>query len=135
MNTLISQRTLLAFVFAGLLITVVAPTRAEVPAKGRSLDRSSITVRLADINLNSPEGARIAYGRLQTAAETVCGPRLSVWDGRVARSWKRCYRATMDDVIARINLPALTARHQPSLVYAPRGLGARAGVESLPIQP
>jgi UrcA family protein len=124
MTTRIIQRTLLAFVLAGSLIATAAPTRAEVAAKRRSLDMS-ITVRFADLNLNTREGARIAYGRIQGAAEKVCGPRLSVWDGRRARSWKRCYRATVDDVIARIDVPTLTARHHLGLAYATRDSGAR----------
>ena len=117
MNTLIdttkqgSRKTLLACTLAATLIAGSAPALADSPARPRTLD-GSITVRFSDLNVHSAEGARILYGRIRSAAQTVCGPQFSLWDGGRMREWRQCYRLTIDDAVTRINLPLLTSLHR-----------------------
>ena len=117
MNTLIdttmpgTRRTLLACTLVATLVAGSVPALADPPARARTL-ADSITVRFADLNVHSAEGARALYGRIRSAAQTVCGPRFSLWDGGHVTAWKQCYRLTIDDAVARINQPLLTNLHQ-----------------------
>ncbi len=77
----------------------------------RSIDRP-VTVRFGDLNLNSAEGVRRLYVRVESAAMQVCGPRFSVLNASHWREWKECHIATIDDAVRRIDRPVLTAFHQ-----------------------
>jgi UrcA family protein len=105
----ISCQALLGLVLTGALIANSAPTVAR-PAIRRSLD-PAVTVHFADLNLNSAAGTRTLYGRIRGAAQTVCGPSFSLWDGGHMAAWKECYRTTIDEAVTRINRPTLTALH------------------------
>ena len=70
-----------------------------------------VTVHFADLNPATPAGVAALYARIEDAAHTVCGPSFSLWDAGAYRTWKQCYRATIDHTVKRINLPLLTALH------------------------
>jgi UrcA family protein len=72
----------------------------------------SATVRFADLNVSSSEGARILYSRIRGAAETLCGPRWSVWEAHLMWEWKECYDQAVDEAVARVNQPMLTDVHR-----------------------
>ena len=95
----------LAFVLTGALIAGCAQALAGPPARQRLLE-PTVTVRFDDLNLDSAAGARVLYGRLQSAAQTVC-----VWDGGRWFAWRECYRATIDEAVRRIDRANLTALH------------------------
>jgi UrcA family protein len=105
----IIQETVLALALTGAL-SAGATTALAGAAVRHTLD-PAVTVRFADLNLNNAEGARTLYGRIRNAAQTVCGPRYSLWDGRSARAWQECYRKTIDEAVTQVNRPKLTALH------------------------
>ena len=123
MKTLI-QRLIPMVVLGGAMLSA-APYAAAGDAGARGLD-PAVAVRFSDLSASTPEGARVLYGRIVDAAQTVCGPSASLWDADAYRNWKTCYRATVDHVVRQINRPQLTALHQS--LTGPRQIAANAAV-------
>jgi UrcA family protein len=70
----------------------------------------SMTIHYSDVNLATISGAATLYRRIQGAARLVCGER-----GRSLveqRDWQVCYHAAIDDAVATVNSPTLTAVHR-----------------------
>ena len=73
-------------------------------------------VRYADLNISSPDGARILYGRIQAAARLVCQFELTSfrhWSGRE----QACFKHAVDDAVRQVHSPALSQIHG---ILAPR---------------
>jgi UrcA family protein len=98
------------WICAAALLAVAAAAHADPAQPGGTLT-PSLTVRFQDLNTATPEGARVLYGRLSVAAETVCGTRSSLWDAKRYWDWQECVQATLDRAVTRLNLPRLTALH------------------------
>ncbi len=105
----IINKALLGCALTGVLIAGSAQAVAGRAAR-QSFD-PVVTVRFADLNPTSAEGTRTLYARIRSAAQTVCGPSFSLWDGRRMAAWKECYRATVDEAVRRIDRPMLMALH------------------------
>jgi UrcA family protein len=90
-------------------LAVVAPSALAGEQPQPSLD-PVVTVRFADLNTSTPEGSRILYGRIAKAALDVCSTGAD-WYPSKHGSDQECYRATLDQVIAKLNLLTLTALH------------------------
>ena len=69
-----------------------------------------VTVHFADLNTSTPEGSRTLYERIAKAAQDVCNTGVD-WYPSEHWSHQECYRATVDHVVAKLNLPALMALH------------------------
>lgn len=108
----------------GLAAVASCALAGEQP--GRSLD-PVVTIRFADLNTSSPEGSRVLYGRIVAAAHAVCSKGAN-WYPRVYWSQQDCYRATLDQVVAKLNLPALTALHVAHTHPTGSGLQASAAL-------
>jgi UrcA family protein len=67
-----------------------------------------------DVNdLSSHTGAHKVYRRLQKAAETVCGDDGSfTHDPILRRNIDQCEKSAVEDAVARVNSPKLTAVHE-----------------------
>jgi UrcA family protein len=98
-------------ILAATLCALSGQASADPARSTRSLEPSA-TVHLADLNLASPEGARVAYARIRSAAQQVCGTSFSLWDANRWSSWRECYRTTIEATINRIDSPTLTALHR-----------------------
>ena len=117
MNTVYHRQVttvLFAAAFAAMMLAQAPSARADAARPIPSLD-PAVTVHFADLNPSTPEGVRALYDRIADAAQTVCGPSFSVWDGNAFRNWRTCYRATIDHTVRQINRPELTALHQKTL--------------------
>lgn len=71
----------------------------------------NITVRYSRAELGSPEGAQHLYRRLKNAARQACGDV----DGRELKLHVfavKCYERAIDDAVAKVNEPGLTALHR-----------------------
>jgi UrcA family protein len=95
-------------VIATVLFGGVASGFAVLPADADSLDVPQVTVKFGDLNISSPQGAAVLYGRIRAAAQTVCSP-----DDRSGLEFKMQRNACIDEAIlgavARVNNSALTA--------------------------
>jgi UrcA family protein len=96
---------------SALLVFAVALCAMSGQSSALSLE-PSVTIHLADLNFESPEGVRVAYGRVRSAAHQVCGTSSSIWDTSAWSSWRECYRKTIEATVNRIDRPTLTALHR-----------------------
>ena len=99
-----------AWVFTAMASTLAA---ASAAAAGQSPPRSLdpvVTVRLDDLNTSTVAGSRTLYARITAAARAVCDNGGGWYPGH---HWglKECVQATLDNSVARLNIPALTAQH------------------------
>jgi UrcA family protein len=88
----------------------------QVIAKGRAagLERVSVTVPIADLNLNNEQGAMTLYRRLQQASETVCGVRIAR-DMKCLRSQQLsndCFEQTLSNAVKTVDSDTLTQLHK-----------------------
>jgi UrcA family protein len=115
------------WVLTSVLLAVASAAFAD-PAPSPPRSAPSLTVRFRDLNLSTPQGNRALYGRISSAATMVCGPSsISVWYAPQYWVWKACYDATMDGVVRKLNLPALTDLHSSIKQRAQGKPALRAG--------
>ena len=77
----------------------------------RAGEMPSVTVRYADLNLNTPAGVEALYARLRAASRSVCyvGQRRALIDAMASKS---CYRQVLETAVDDAKLPTLTALHR-----------------------
>jgi UrcA family protein len=95
-------------VIATVLFGGVVPGFAVPPADADSSDVPQITVKFGDLNISSPRGAAVLYGRIRGAAEKVCSP----YDRRDLPSKVRlcaCIDKAILGAVTGVNNFALTA--------------------------
>ena len=106
MNTLI-KRSMVALAFAGLVSGLSLPAQAD-----EASSEPSIKVKFRDLDLSKPEGAAALYQRIERSARLVCTDSSSPYDAGRVDTFKRCYEAAIQDAVASINQPQLTALHR-----------------------
>ncbi len=103
-------------------------TLADPPKAPPAIEKST-TIRFADLNLATSEGASALYSRIRSAAASLCGEQFSLWDGNRLREWKDCYRTAIERAVVEVNRPTLTAVHRDSIQgshAAPAALASQA---------
>jgi UrcA family protein len=91
---------------------VASPHVSAAPQFHNPLD-PAVTVQFGELNTATAEGTRVLYDRLSAAAHAVCDAGVH-WYPKAYFEQRECYRATLDRVVARLNLPLLTALHAKS---------------------
>ena len=84
-----------------------APVSATPSAEGGR----SVTVSYADINLSSPAGATVLYGRINRAASLFCGAGPNPADLGRRVIWRACVDGAVANAVANVDSPRLTALH------------------------
>jgi UrcA family protein len=81
---------------------------------------ANVTVRYADLDLNTPAAVEELYARLRAASRSVCnvGERRSLAEAMAAKS---CYRQVLGTAVDDAKLPTLAALHR-----AQSGLAGRS---------
>ena len=91
-----------------ILSTFVATCAVAVQAQAGTSDAEcSQMVSLADLNVNSPEGARAAYRRILTVARSLCG----IADSTVPQyhpAYLKCVHSTVRDAVQKLNQREVT---------------------------
>jgi UrcA family protein len=87
-----------AMIVCGGLLTTARAADDGVPKE---------TVRFADLNISTPEGAKILYGRIERAAHRVC--RNPLPDFVNLRQENICANVAIDKAVKAVNSPALSA--------------------------
>ena len=75
------------------------------------------TVRFTDLNLDRARDVAALYGRIELAADRLCGPKSLTGHYYKAADYESCTADAMADAVARINRESLTAyyrQHAPS---------------------
>lgn len=112
-----------------LAMLAAGATVLPAAADGRLVEES-LEVRYSDLDLDKAAGVASLYARLQNAAEQVCsigsGPQGLV----LSSSERACVTAALEQAVANVDRPALTAYHaarakSPAGVRGPRLAAAR----------
>lgn len=96
-----------------LMLAAIAAHLAAGCASADSIrndDVPRIVVSLAGMDLSTPKGADLVYGRIRFAAEVVCGVNQSRQLPQIARA-RACFRSAVDDAIEQANRPLLSSLH------------------------
>ena len=86
-------------------------------------DAPAVMVRTSDLDLSRTADARVLLGRVRQAADDVCGGAPSLGDLAAQGAYRVCMRATMDNAIAKLHAPVVTALYQgpPTAALASTG--------------
>ncbi|HEX5048179.1 MAG TPA: UrcA family protein [Gammaproteobacteria bacterium] len=124
MKTSIAMLVLLVGAGAG------APAMATISAQPAEQQQThKIVVQYGDLNVNSAKGAEQLYSRISSAAHEVCGDVIAPL--RLDTAYLRCRQTAMEDAVAKVGHPKLTAlydQHFPEnpLVNNRRAHGQRS---------
>lgn len=77
-------------------------------------NKLSVKVSVIDLNLNSEAGARVALRRIRNAANLICGDEPNARVLNRSTLYHTCLRSTVDDAVASVRKPMLTAVNQGS---------------------
>jgi UrcA family protein len=111
----LSILTAIACALAGNSL-LAAPAKNELPsvtvrAAPAKNELPSMTVSYFDLDLATPAGVQTLYDRMKDAARTVCASLESKQLGRMS-PWRDCYQQAVEDAVATVDRPALTALYQ-----------------------
>ena len=99
-------------IFAPALLAALVGTVAALPARAAPpVVEQSIAVRYDDLDLDKPAGVETLYARLRAAAEKVCDARFLPGTLVVAPAWRTCMTGALEQAVAAVDQPALTAYH------------------------
>jgi UrcA family protein len=94
-----------ALAFSALVATVTLPAAAAGTVE------ESIAVRYSDLDLDDAAGIARLHARLRTAAEKVCDTGYRPQPLFLAYGWRACVTAALEQGVAAVDRPALTAYH------------------------
>lgn len=105
--------------FATMCGIAVVALVASTPGVASEYVGRDVTVRYADLDVNSVAGATQLLGRIQGAAERVCAP---LDHGNLSSRVRRdaCERKLTAEAVGRVNSSALLAVHESAHRAAPR---------------
>jgi UrcA family protein len=63
-------------------------------------------VSLADLDLSTPEGSRVAYERIKTTAKRLCS---KLWDNPYWQTYDACVQQALGNAVRRMHTAALAA--------------------------
>jgi UrcA family protein len=86
----------------------VAAAYADPPVI-RVVASRNAKVSLADLDLTTPAGARVAYERIRRVAERLCHDPEDPWSRYHAATYNACVRETVADALHQIQAPAIAA--------------------------
>jgi UrcA family protein len=92
-------------------LTIVFATAVLPAAADSRLVEESLEVRYTDLDLDKEAGVASLYTRLRNAAEQVCDTGLGPQALFLSSSQRACVTAALDEAVANIDRPALTAYH------------------------
>ncbi len=102
---------------ATFVVIVLGGPAVVLASTSSHLETNKATVSYADLNLESEEGVRVLYQRLQHASTEVCGvASLKIPQSILAKSSRRrvtrqCYRETLSNAVDKFGNEDLTRVH------------------------
>ena len=108
----------------GAAVAIVL-TAGQGVALGTSLDGAGdqpqpVKVQYADLDLNQPHDVRVLYHRIRLAADESCGTGDITGSHLKLQSWEQCVARAIDETVATLDRPALTAYHRQHTIDASR---------------
>jgi UrcA family protein len=110
-----------------ILLCLAAAASATAYAEPESiLDmEDSTTISVKYINFNQPDEVAALYRRIAYAADRVCGPHNVPGFHFDSPGYTRCYDKAVNDAVASVDRPELTAYYQGRLVHNSRRLASQ----------
>jgi UrcA family protein len=90
-------------VTAALLLSATAAQAAD------DVEVTNIRVQFADLNLDTSRGTHELFERLSGAASLACGDQAELVDLSEMRNIGACRQKAIEEAVARVNRPRLTA--------------------------
>jgi UrcA family protein len=97
----------------------VTPTVAGSMVGGKTL-----TVNYADLDVSHEAGAKVLLGRIQRAAETVCGPKPILMQISEMAAYRACVNQAMAQGVSSTKQPVVSELFRNSVHYTSEGLTA-----------
>jgi len=91
----------------------------QVKTTARSLATRTATVSLADLDLSTPEGARMARERLEAMAQRVCGELARLPDSSYQPNYAACVQDTLAGALAQADAVAVARKTRAIARSAP----------------
>jgi UrcA family protein len=110
-------RKLIRHVMALLIAGIPGALLAASPAGDV---QRSITVHFADLDLHQAADQVKLYHRIRTAADATCEPRLQTGSLLTSPDYSRCVAAAIDQAVAKVALPALSAYYRQQAAFVPQ---------------
>ncbi len=104
------KATMLTCIAAVAMATAVHAT----PSRSDEM-RHSAAVYFSDLSFNRPADVAALYERINFAADQVCGPRATTGSYSTSPGYLRCHAKAIEEAVARVNRPELTAFHAQHL--------------------
>jgi UrcA family protein len=92
-----------------MLLAALASGALIQPAAAQETVTQSIVVKLADLDLSSPAGAKSALTRIRSAAHEVCEPEATIVDIRETVSYGACVADAERHAVSTLDRPEVTA--------------------------
>jgi len=74
-------------------------------------------VTYGDLNLESPQGAKVLYARLRFAARQVCIPLEGIELAR-QKAWQNCVDNALSGAVGQVNKASVTALHNQTINHS-----------------
>lgn len=87
----------------------LAAAGAASAAPDPTAETTTVHVRVADLNLSSDAGARVALRRITHAARTICGDEPDAREMARQAIFQACVRSVVDQAVADAGSPTLAA--------------------------
>jgi len=109
----LNRKVIIGSAMAVLMTASVASQAAMIK---QSEQGDSVSVSVAELNLNSVQGQEVAYKRLKNAAQEVCGSNFAREAGGIGRAKgnQTCYDETLSDAVETLNHSGIKAMHASS---------------------
>ena len=122
-------RVLTVFAF-GVSVLCGTSALAQMP-----VEKPSLVVHYADLDLTHEEGARALLGRLQHAARVVCNPATGERDLDRIALYRDCLREAMDRAVNDVHAPLVSALYgTPTPTIADKKRSAPPGKDAVAVQ-
>lgn len=117
MKTLTSKQVrLLSLTAVAIGVGALFSTSSQAAAADQ--ETSSVTVHYGDLNLSRPKDVDTLYIRLHNSAKQVCGDDESAIDLWKLDHVSRCEQQAIENAVAKIDRPKLTALYDERYPYA-----------------
>lgn len=94
---------------AALGAAVLALAAVPLPAPAQDASTQTEVVSFADLNLNSPEGAKAMFYRITSTAKRLCGDEPDVGEIVGFSAWRICVKDAINGAVGRLDAPLVTA--------------------------
>lgn len=102
------------------LSALISPAMADGPKPAATLapPLPSVTVHFNDLDTATAAGSKALLVRIHSAAAQVCHTTAE-WYPTTWGSYRDCYRATLDRIVSKLNLPQLTSLYAQEMHRPP----------------